>query len=135
MSDESGAELFRRLVDGVSRLVAGDRSQIDRLAELYAQDAFVVYFGDPDRPLRGREELRSHFARVPDLYAAARFRGFRAENVHVHETGDPEVIVAEFAYVSDGADDGAPLDLRCCFVIRARGGEIVETRDYLLGSA
>lgn len=132
MSDESGTALFHHLVDGVSALVAGDTSQVDRLAGLYAQDAVVVYFGDPSRPLHGREELRAHFAKVPGRYAAARFRGFRAEDVHVHQSTDPEVVIAEFAYVSDGADDGPPLDLRCCFVIRARDGQIVTTHDYLL---
>ena len=134
MNVKSGRELFLELVDGVSKLVAGDVLQADRLADLYSRDAHVVYFGDPDKPLQGREALRTHFSTVPDQFSAARFRGFRAENINVHVTGDPEVVVAEFAYVSDGADDGPPLHLRCCFVIRARGGEIVETHDYVLGS-
>ncbi|MDR7302931.1 hypothetical protein [Haloactinomyces albus] len=56
------------------------------------------------------------------------------EHVRIHDTGDPEVIVAELAYVSDGDGDDPPLSLRCCFVIRVRGGEIRETRDYVLGS-
>ena len=134
MTAKTGSELFFELVDGVGKLVAGDTVQVDRLANLYAQDAHVVYFGDPENPLRGRDALRKHFSGVPGHFSAARFKGFHAENIHVHETGDPEVVVAEFAYVSDGADDGPPVNLRCCFVIRARDGEIVETRDYVLGS-
>ncbi len=134
MKVRSGRELFLELVDGVSKLVAGDLLQVDRLASSYSHDAHVVYFGDPETPLQGREALRTHFSKVPDRFSAARFRGSRAEDISVHLTSDPGTVVAEFAYVSDGADDGPPLNLRCCFVIRVRGGEIVETRDYVLGS-
>ncbi len=131
-------EVFLGLVDGVRKLVAGDRSQVDRLAALYADQAQVVYWGAPDEPLQGREALRAHFTKVPERFAAPRYRGFRAENVRIHDTADPEVIVSEFAYVSDGDGvgdvDGPPLNLRCCFVLRIRGGEIIETRDYVLGA-
>lgn len=130
----TGHELFHSLVDGVRRLVAGDRSQVDRLAALYTEHAHVVYFGAPDEPLRGREELRAHFAKVPDRFAAPRYRGFRAENIQIHDTADPEVIVAEFAYVSDGDGADPPANLRCCFVIRVRNGQILETRDYVIGA-
>lgn len=129
-------EAFLSLIDGVRKLVAGDRSQVDRLAALYAEQAHVVYWGAPDKPLRGREELRVHFAKVPERFAAPRFRGFRAENVRIHDTTDPEVIVSEFAYVSDGDGvgdvDGPPLNQRCCFVLRIRGGQILQTHDYVL---
>jgi len=127
-------DVFRSLVDGVGRLIAGDASQVDRLATLYAEDAYVVYFGAPDEPLRGRAALREHFAQVPERYAAPRFRGFRAEDITIHDTPDPEVIVAEFAYVADGDGSAPPPHLRCCFVMRIRAGEILETRDYVLGS-
>ena len=131
----SNHQPFLDLVNGVTRLVAGDTSQVDKLTALYAHDAFVVYFGDPGNPLHGREELRTHFSKVPERFAAPRFRGFRAENIRIHDDkSDPEVIVAEFAYVSDGDGDDPALNLPCCFVIRVRDGEIVETRDYVLGS-
>lgn len=131
-------EVFLGLVDGVRKLIAGDRSQVDRLAALYAEQTHVVYAGTPDEPMRSREELRAHFTKVPERFGAPRYRGFRAENVRIHDTADPEVIVSEFAYVSDGDGvgdlDGPPLNLRCCFVFRIRAGEIVDSRDYVLGT-
>jgi uncharacterized protein len=129
-------EVFLSLVDGVRKLIAGDESQVDRLAGLYADRTHVVYFGAPDEPMCSREELRAHFAKVPARFAAPRYRGFRAENIHIHDTADPEVIVAEFTYLSDGDGDraGPPPNLRCCFAFHIRDGEIVDSRDYMLGS-
>jgi ketosteroid isomerase-like protein len=94
---------------------------VDRLADLYADDTHVShpFLGDP--PLRSRAEVRRHFAAVP----ATGRPGFHVEDVHVHETTDPEVVVAEFAYAGDG------FRYRCVFVIRVRDGLIVESRDYI----
>jgi len=127
-------EVSLSLVDGVAKLVAGDESQVDRLAGLYAEQTHVVYWGAPDEPFRSRDELCAHFARVPARFSAPRFRGFRADNIRVHETGDPELIVAEFTYVGDGDGDEPPMNLPCCFVFRVRDGEIVGSRDYVLGA-
>jgi uncharacterized protein len=127
-------ETFRELTDKVSALIARDTEQAHSLAGLYADRTRVVNFGAPDEPMFSREELRAHFAKVPARFAAPRYRGFRAENIHIHDTADPEVIVAEFTYLSDGDRAGPPLNVRCCFVFHIRDGEIVDSRDYMLGS-
>ncbi len=48
----------------------------------------------------------------------------------LHETTDPEVIVAEFEYQGTSPDTGAPYALPAIFVMRVRNGEIVSSRDY-----
>jgi uncharacterized protein len=51
-------------------------------------------------------------------------------NVTIHETTDPEVIVAEFEYQGTSPDTGEPYALPAIFVLRVRNGEIVSSRDY-----
>jgi ketosteroid isomerase-like protein len=121
-------EVFHQLVDGVAKLVAGDAGQAGRLAGLYAEQTHVTHpMAVDDTPLLTRAELRDHFAAGPGA-APATFAGFHADDIVVHETPDPEVIVAEFTYRGDGT--GAPFAVRCVFVIRVRDGQIVESRDY-----
>ena len=110
------------LLDGVA---AG---RWDELAELYAPDAVVrhPFARDASALLTGREALRAHFARLGSagLHLHAR------EPVVTHETGDPEVLIAEFTYAgTDGA--GRALEMAACFVWRVRDGLVVESRDYL----
>jgi SnoaL-like domain len=62
---------------------------------LYAQDALVEYpFALPvPTRLDGREAIRRYFAAVARMPLE-----LRARNITVHQTGDPEVIVAEWDY-------------------------------------
>jgi len=53
----------------------------------------------------------------------------RVGNVTIHETTDPEVIVAEFEYRGT-TDAGEPYAPPTSFVLRVRNGEIVTCRDY-----
>lgn len=113
---------FWRLVDGVA---AGHGEQ---LAELYAPDAVVQHPLDPDGapPLRGREALRAHFSAGADQPSLVRLRPV---DVLVHQTLDPEVIVAEFAYEVLGTGR-VTHRLPCVFAMRVRDGLIIESRDY-----
>ncbi len=122
-------EVFHRLVDGVAKLVAGDTAQVDPLAALYAEETYVTHPMAPlgDTPLRTREDLRRHFARGPGTARGA-LRDYHAADVVIHETTDPEVIVAEFAYAGTGAE--GPFALPCVFVMRVRDGQIVSSHDY-----
>jgi ketosteroid isomerase-like protein len=122
-SDSSPAEVFRALVDGVA---AG---RWEELPSLYAERTNVVHPFDPLRApaLRTRDELREHFRPTGD---AARRLERRPANVTIHETTDPEVIVAEFEYQGTNLDTGEPFTQPAIFVLRVRDGEIVESRDY-----
>ena len=134
MKPTTPADVVRAVAAGVSRLVAGGLdqleldAQLDQLANLYAEQTDVRHpfalFGDP--PLRTRDELRRHFATGPARTEGA--ERFEPEDMLVHQTSDPEVVVVEFSYT--GSANGRPFTLPCIFVVRVRDGEIVESRDY-----
>jgi ketosteroid isomerase-like protein len=114
------AEVFRQLVDGVVG------KKWDQLPSLYAEDAVVVHPFSTDPAvarLEGRAQLREHFARAAEMGV-----DFRAEDVVVHETTDPEVVVGEFTY--QGTLGGQDVSMPAIFVLRVRDGLIVESRDY-----
>ena len=118
----SPREVFLALVNGIA---AGDP---DGLPELYAEQIDVVHPFDPLRgaPYRSREEIRKGMER---LRAAGPRPRRRVGNVTIHETTDPEVIVAEFEY-QGASDAGEPYALPAIFVMRVRDGQIVSSRDY-----
>jgi len=117
----SPRDVFLALVNGIAD------GNPDGLPELYAEQIDVVHPFDPLRgaPLRSREELRE---RMQQFAARPRQRR-QVGNVTIHETTDPEVIVAEFEYQGTN-DAGQPYALPAIFVMRVRNGEIVSSRDY-----
>ncbi|WIM93769.1 nuclear transport factor 2 family protein [Actinoplanes oblitus] len=107
-------EVFARLSGGIGR------GEWDTLGELYAPDAEVVMPFDPQRTrLRGRDEVARRFAAAASMPIR-----LSPENVRVHETADPEVIVAEYDYAGPG------FRVANIQVLRIRDGLIVESRDY-----
>jgi uncharacterized protein len=118
----SPSEVFLALVNGVAE------GRWAELPDLYAEQTHVVHPFDPLRApaLRTREELREHF--TPAGAGPAQPR--RAANVTIHQTTDPEVIVAEFEYQGTMPGTGEPFAVPGIFVLRVRDGEIVSSRDY-----
>jgi uncharacterized protein len=118
----SPREVFLALVNGIAD------GNPDGLPELYAEQIDVVHPFDPmhGAPLRSRDELRK---RMEQFAAGPRPRR-RVGNVTIHETTDPEVIVAEFEYQGTSPGTGEPYALPAIFVLRVRNGEIVSSRDY-----
>ena len=113
-------QVFRRLIDGIT---SGDW---DRRADLYAEDAVVEHpFAKPPERLAGRDRIREHFAVLGrlDLKMTAR-------NVRVHETTDPEVVIAEFDYAGSEGGTGRAFEFGNVFVMTVRDGLIVHSRDY-----
>jgi ketosteroid isomerase-like protein len=119
-------EVFLRLVHGVAD------GRYDELPALYAEETDVRHPMTPygARPLLTRDALRQHFGSGGRAPTADELR-FGVDNVVIHETRDPEVIVAEFAYVGESAATGALASVPCIFVLRIRDGQIVESRDYV----
>jgi ketosteroid isomerase-like protein len=118
-------EVFLRLVHGVCDRRYGE------LPELYADRTDVRHPMSPygDKPLLTRDALREHFGGAgPRVAAVVRFE---PANVRIHETQDPEVIVAEFDYAGTVIETGRPFTVPCVFVLRVRDGLIVESRDYI----
>ena len=118
-------EVFLKLVHGVA-----DRDY-DALPALYAEQTDVRHPMNPygDHPLLSRDALREHFGlNAPRVAGTIRFR---PENIRIHHTADPEVIVAEFDYAGTVIATGEPFTAPCVFVLRVRDGLIVESRDYI----
>lgn len=120
----SPRETFLRLVDGVCD------GPYEDLADLYAEQTHVTHLFHPldPPPLRSRDELREHFTASPP---AARTLNRKPVDIKIHETADPEVIVAEFAYQGRVEETGEAFTVPCVFVMRIRDGLIVESRDYI----
>jgi ketosteroid isomerase-like protein len=115
----------RQIFDRLLRGVTGRRW--DELPDLYAEDTVVEHpmaLPSPTR-LEGREAIRQHFAMARGLPLVLEGR-----NVVIHETADPEVIVAEFDYDGLVTTTNRRFTLRNIFVLRVRDGLIVESRDY-----
>ena len=120
----SPREVFLALVHGVAE------ERWDELPGLYAEQTDVRHPLAPGGapPLLSRDALREHFGGTgPRVAQAIRFE---PDNIRVHETADPEVIVAEFEYAGTRAADGASFRVPCIFVLRVRDGQIVSSRDY-----
>lgn len=118
-------EVFLKLVHGVA-----DRD-FAVLPQLYAEQTDVRHPMNPygDHPLLSRDALREHFGGVgPKVTEVVRFQ---PENIRVHQTTDPEVIVAEFEYAGTILATGEPFRVPAIFVLRVRDGLIVESRDYI----
>jgi ketosteroid isomerase-like protein len=119
LASPTPVEVLRALLAGVESGAGAE------LADLYAEDAYVVHPMDPDGapPMRGRPAIRNHFEQAGGLR-------LRVVDLTVHETADEEVVIGEFAYeVLDQAGESLPR-LPCVFVMRVRNGLIVESRDY-----
>jgi ketosteroid isomerase-like protein len=119
----SAREVFLALVNGVAEGRWAD------LPDLYAEQTDVVHPFDPLRApaLRTREELREHFRPTED--DGPRLER-RAANITIHETTDPEVVIAEFEYQGVLPETGEPFAQPGIFVLRVRNGQIVSSRDY-----
>jgi ketosteroid isomerase-like protein len=114
-------EVLSRLIEGVTA------RRWDELPALYADDAVVDHpflLPAPGR-LEGRAAVAAHF----DLARRLPLE-MRAENVRVHDTADPEVVVGEFDYRARNTATGAEFTIGNIFVLRVRDGLIAESRDY-----
>ncbi|KUL22599.1 ketosteroid isomerase [Actinoplanes awajinensis subsp. mycoplanecinus] len=115
-------EVFLALVTGVAE------GRGPELADLYAERTHVVHPFHPLRPpaIESRDELREHFTPTDESRRLQR----TAERIRIHETTDPEVIVAEFEYRGVDTGTGVAFVQPAIFVLRVRDGKIVESRDY-----
>jgi uncharacterized protein len=81
------------------------------------------------QPLTNRSQLTDHFGVAQTGYTP--ILRYQPEAIVVHETADPEVIVAEFEYQGTVLATGKAFAVPCVFVLRIRDGLIVESRDYI----
>lgn len=107
------------------------KRDVDAAVELLTEDVVVEHpFGPAGVPPRieGREGFRAHLARV---LAASRneFDGF--EDLAVHQTTDPDVVVIECALTGRNTESGEAFSRRYVQVIKTRGGKIAHWTDYV----
>ncbi|MCX5344934.1 nuclear transport factor 2 family protein [Streptomyces atratus] len=105
----------------------------DDLADLYAADAVHEFpFTSPGFPSRyeGREEVRAGYRAA---WGASPVRVEAIEDMEVHETADPEVIIGEHAVV--GALPIGTFTVPGVLIVRVHDGLITRVRDYMDGLA
>ncbi|MFF1606502.1 nuclear transport factor 2 family protein [Amycolatopsis sp. NPDC058278] len=114
-------DVFTALSDGISE------GRFSELSALYAEDTVVEHPQAVPRPTRlhGCDAVHERFTGV--LAGALRLK---RKNVAVHETTDPEVIVAEYDYDAESAETGRTIAAANIQVLRIRDGLIVHSRDY-----
>jgi uncharacterized protein len=118
----SPRDVVEQLIQGISQ------AKWRELDELYADDALVEYpLALPDGPARlvGRSAIRRYFAAVARLPLE-----LKARDVVVHETKDPEVVIAEYDYDGLVTTTGRSFQVSNIQVSRVRDGQIVTSRDY-----
>ncbi|MFI9832082.1 nuclear transport factor 2 family protein [Streptomyces sp. NPDC051913] len=105
----------------------------DDLADLYAEDAVHEFpFASPGFPPRfqGREAVRAGYR---GAWGRSPVRVERIEVAAVHDTGDPEVVVAEHTVVASLPGRTGTVDVPGLLVLRVRDGRLVQVRDYMDG--
>jgi ketosteroid isomerase-like protein len=115
----------REVVEALMRGISEERW--DQLDGFYADAAVVEYPFALPAPMRvdGRDAIRRYFA------AAARLPlRLSARDMVVHETTDPEVVVAEWNYDGLVTTTGRSFHVSNIQVSTVRGGKIVASRDY-----
>ncbi|MFG1641055.1 nuclear transport factor 2 family protein [Amycolatopsis sp. NPDC049252] len=114
-------DVFAALSDGISE------GRFSELSALYAEDTVVEHPQAVPRPTRltGRAAVHERFTG-----ALAGMVRLKRKNVVVHETTDPEVIVAEYDYDAESTETGKTDVTANIQVLRIRDGLIVHSRDY-----
>ena len=115
------ARVVQRLLDGIA---AGPTPE---LADLYDIDAVVElpFAGDGGLRLEGRAAIREHFARA----ARAPMELLPVE-ITLHQTVDPELVVAEYQYEGKATVTGRSFVVSNVQIVRVRGGRIITSRDF-----
>jgi ketosteroid isomerase-like protein len=121
----SATSTTRTIIEGhlarVSRGMTGD------LADFYAEDAVVEqpFMPGGQARIEGRASLRAHFDRARSMPLE-----LRVVDLVVHETKDPEVVIAEYDYDGRVVPTGETFRIANVQIFRVCGGEIASSRDY-----
>ncbi|MFJ5680835.1 nuclear transport factor 2 family protein [Streptomyces sp. NPDC093097] len=104
----------------------------DALADLFAEDAVYEFpFLAPQREAsryEGREQIRAGFTRAWASPHPSPVVGF--PDVRVHDTSDPELIIAEHEFDAVNHATGETFASGFVLFLRARRSQIVHVRDY-----
>jgi len=106
---------------------------VDDQAALFADDVVVEFPYAPDRFPRRIEGRDAFVAALRPVLERAKGFGHQLsdyEALVIHETDDPEVLIAEFEVVGRMSSDGSEFRLPYVQRLRVRDGQIVDFRDY-----
>jgi len=115
-------ELLRKMVEG---------RDSPAFSELFAEDGVLEYpFTAPGFPTvyKGLTEIKAlveRMAEARDLF------DIHEVTATVHETTDPEVVVAEIAHHGHSHVTNQPYQMLALGIIRIRNGKIVHYRDFM----
>ena len=102
----------------------------DGLAGLFAPDAVIEFsfHGPPGTPVRleGRKAIREYSRNI----VASPLRLETYEVAELHQTQDPEVVVAEIRAKGTVTTTGRPITATSIQILRIREGHIVLWRDF-----
>jgi ketosteroid isomerase-like protein len=117
----SPREVFDNLSEGITE------GRWEELSALYTEDTVVEQPQRPPVPTRieGRALVHEHF--TGRLAASIRLR---RRDIVVHETTDPELIVAEYDYSGEALNTGKTFETANIQILRIRDGLIAASRDY-----
>ena len=96
------------------------------LLDRYAADA-VHEFPFDGRTMTGRDQIKAAFTAG---WASGRFRVTGFSEPVVHQSEDPEVLVAEYVATTLRVESGESFSAPIVLVLRARDGRIVSIREY-----
>jgi uncharacterized protein len=104
----------------------------DDLADLFSEEAVYEFgFLVPHRDTQqydGREQIRAGFAQAWATLRPLPLQ--RIRELYVHDSTDPEVVIAEEKMDGINHQTGVPFTSAFVLVLRARNGKIVHLRDY-----
>lgn len=118
----------RATLERILELLGG--KQLDALADLFAEEGVhELPFAPPAAPrrLEGREQIRDYFT-GPLAGVELYFEQFEA--IAVHDTADPNVIVAEYDAHGVVPSTDRSFTSRNIWVLHIIDGQIVSWRDY-----
>ncbi|GAA2105818.1 nuclear transport factor 2 family protein [Actinomadura alba] len=123
MPDQTPRDLFARF----QRNALAGQAGLDE--EMLADDVVVEQPFAPagHRRIEGREKVAA-MTRAGREALSIVFEEFR--DVVIHETADPEVIIAEYQMVATMPGSGARATAAFAVVLRARDGRIAHWREY-----
>jgi ketosteroid isomerase-like protein len=126
--NSSPREVFARLLERIR-----DNYDMDGQADLYAGNgALYMPFAPPGMPssVHGTEAIRTLLVTAGQRARQSGRRIVRYDRLVIHDTVDPEVIIAEFDLLGEVTTTGAVYRIPFIEVLRVRDGEIVSMRDY-----
>ena len=99
----------------------------ETFVEMFADDGVLEFpFAIPEASrIRGRAEIAHHLERN-----ARRIEFLDVGDVRVHGTGDPNVVIVDFAGYGRAVETGIPFEQRYVSIILLRAGRIVHYIDY-----